>query len=103
MQTQKLLQLRIEQNGEFLRKLMEEHRKVLPVHDLPSVVIPTAESVQLPRSPSPDVSSPRQADVRSDCPLGQPSIDKASDSTRSREARCHKRCRGECSPKGASI
>lgn len=98
VQAQKELQLRVEQNGEFLRKLMEEQQKAVPGHELPSFSVPELESELLPHSPSADISSPWQVAVRSDCYFVQPSNDKPSDTTEAERAKCHKRLRGQTSP-----
>ncbi|KAJ8767994.1 hypothetical protein K2173_020934 [Erythroxylum novogranatense] len=49
LKSQKELQLRIEQNGELLRKLMEEQKKVIPIPDVPSSpsIISNLDSVQV--------------------------------------------------------
>ncbi|CAK7345866.1 unnamed protein product [Dovyalis caffra] len=94
LKSQKELQIRIEQNEEFLRKLLEE-QKTIQTHEPSSSAIPVPESELLPHSPSADVSSPRPAAVRSDCYLSQPSNHKASDTTDSEKAKCPKRGRGQ--------
>ncbi|CAN0838977.1 Myb family transcription factor PHL6 [Linum grandiflorum] len=86
LKAQKLLQMRIEQNGEFLKKLLEEQQKLTPGSNLNS----PSSSSQLELSHFADVSSPSPQNNSSQLSSNHP-----TDSTKSLQSRCHKRLRDE--------
>ncbi|KAJ4829212.1 hypothetical protein Tsubulata_024521 [Turnera subulata] len=81
LKAQKDLQLRIEQNGEFLKKLMEEQRKILSHHEPLSSSLVTLESERQPSDQSPShISLSDHDSSQTNCSI-----------TESGEARGHKR------------
>ncbi|CAI0628251.1 unnamed protein product [Linum tenue] len=92
LKSQKLLQLRIEENAEFLKKLLEEQQK-----SNPSIDSPSSSQVEPARSaPFADESSPAKATYVRSQSSSKISSDQATDHTaRTEHSECHKRPRGE--------
>ncbi|CAI0553461.1 unnamed protein product [Linum tenue] len=91
LKAQKLLQLRIEENAEFLKKLLEKQQKSNPSLDSPS-----SSQVELSGSTpfADDSSSAKATNVRSQS-SSQISSNQETDTTRTEDSRSHKRVREE--------
>ncbi|CAN1185650.1 Myb family transcription factor PHL7 [Linum perenne] len=97
LKAQKLLQLRIEQNGEFLKKILEEQQKLTP-----TALNSPSSSSQLEvshfadvSSPSPQNSTPYAVTTLNNSSQLSTSSNQHTDSTKSLDSICHKRPRGD--------
>ncbi|CAL1414124.1 unnamed protein product [Linum trigynum] len=91
LKSQKLLQLRIEENAEFLKKLLEEQQK-----SNPSIDSPSSSQVEPSRSaPFANESSPAKTTYVRSQSSSKTSSDQATDTARTEHSECHKRPRGE--------
>ena len=91
LQLQKVLQLNLEQNGEYLRRILEDQHKAGVA--LPSLMGSHSNPQPIPLSSSDGASSPKQYDFEVDCFPSLLSKHKASHTTESEQPRCHKKPR----------